>query len=57
MSSRSRGRYDLSITTDRGVTLDNIKMYTHEQYGRIYDTDGNEQDLAVSFRELNKALD
>jgi len=49
--------YDLSITTDRGVTLDNIKMYTHEQYGRIYDTDGNEQDLAASFRELNKALD
>ena len=49
--------YDLSITTDRGVTLDNLKMYTHEQYGRIYDTDGNEQDLAASFRELNKALD
>lgn len=49
--------YNLSITTDRSVTLDNIKMYTHEQYGRIYDTDGNEQDLAAAFRELNAALD
>ena len=45
--------YNLSITTDRSVTLDNIKMYSHEQYGRIYDTDGNEQDLAAAFRELN----
>lgn len=49
--------YNLSITTDRSVTLDNIKMYSHEQYGRIYDTDGNEQDLAAAFRELNAALD
>ena len=49
--------YNLSITTDRSVTLDNIKMYSHEQYGRIYDTDGNEQDLAASFRALNAALD
>ena len=49
--------YNLSITTDRSVTLDNIEMYSNEQYGRIYDTDGNEQDLAAAFRELNKALD
>ena len=49
--------YNISITTDRSVTLDNIKMYSHEQYGRIYDTDGNEQDLAAAFRELNAALD
>lgn len=49
--------YNLSITTDRSMTLDNIKMYSHEQYGRIYDTDGNEQDLAASFRALNAALD
>ena len=49
--------YNLSITTDRSVTLDNSEMYSNEQYGRIYDTDGNEQDLAAAFRELNKALD
>ena len=52
-----QANYNLSITTDRNVTLDNVKMYSHEQYGRIYDTDGNEQDLAASFRELNAALD
>ena len=49
--------YNLTITTDKGVTLDNIKMYSHEQYGRIRGTDGKEQDLAGAFRELNAALD
>ena len=49
--------YNLTITTDKGVTLDNIKMYSHEQYGRIRGTDGTEQDLAGAFRELNAALD
>lgn len=49
--------YNLEITTDRNVTLDNIKMYSHEQYGRIYDADGKEQDLADAFRQLNAALD
>ncbi len=49
-------QYDLKIRTDRQICLDDIKVYTYEQYGRIYDTAGNEQDLADDFRILNSQL-
>ncbi len=48
--------YDLRIRTDRGVKLDDIKVYTYEQYGRIYGMRGEEQDLADDFRVLNSQL-
>jgi len=56
MSFPWSGEYDLKIAADRGVYLDDIKVYTYEQYGRIYDTRGNEQDLADDFRILNSQL-
>ena len=50
------GEYDLKICTNRGVRLDDIRVYTYEQYGRIYGTRGEEQDLADDFRILNSQL-
>ena len=44
----------LSFTSDKGeVVIDDVKIYTYEQEGRIYDTDGSELDLAGAFRTLN----
>lgn len=48
--------YDLEIYAGRRVYLDDIKVYSSEQQGRIYDTDGEELDLAESFRILNGEL-
>ena len=52
-----QSEYDLKIQTDRRVNMDDIRVYTYEQYGRIYDKDGNEQDLADDFRVLNGQLE
>ncbi len=46
----------LRITAGDGVFLDDIRVYTYEQFGRIYDKEGNEQDLADDFRILNSRL-
>ena len=47
----------LSFTSDKGeVVIDDVKIYTYEQEGRIYDTDGSELDLAGAFRTLNGQL-
>lgn len=48
--------YDINISSDQPVLVDNVKVYSYEQYGRIYDTDGKEGDLAVHFRDLNTRL-
>lgn len=48
--------YNLSFTTDGTVWIDNVKLYAYEQYGRIYDRYGGEQDLADDFRILNSQL-
>lgn len=56
MSFPWSNEYDLRIQTDRGIRLDDVKVYTYEQYGRIYDARGNEQDLADDFRILNNQL-
>lgn len=48
--------YNLSISSDKGVYLDDIRVYTYEQFGRIYGKDGEEQDLADDFRFLNSQL-
>lgn len=48
--------YNLTLSSDHGVYVDNVRVYTYEQYGRIYDKDGNEQDLADDFRILNSLL-
>lgn len=50
------GNYDLKITSDRRAYVDDIRVYTYEQYGRVYDKEGNEQDLADDFRILNSQL-
>ena len=51
-------QYDLKLTSDKGVVyLDDIKVYTYEQNGRIYDVDGNPLDLDSAFRTLNGQLD
>ena len=50
------GEYDLQIRTNRSVRLDDIRVYTYEQYGRIYGKRGEEQDLAEAFRILNSRL-
>ena len=49
-------QYDIRITSEDGVYVDDIRVYTYEQYGRIYDTKGNAQDLADDFRYLNRKL-
>ena len=49
--------YNLEISTSRSVYLDDLKIYTYEQEGRIYGTDGEELDLAPAFRKLNENLD
>ena len=48
--------YDLTISSDKRTYVDDIRVYTYEQYGRIYDKEGNEQDLADDFRILNSQL-
>lgn len=48
--------YNITIRSDRGVYVDDVRVYTYEQYGRIYGTDGTEQDLADDFRMLNALL-
>lgn len=48
--------YDLKIRTNRGVRLDDIRVYTYEQYGKLYGTRGEEQELADDFRILNSQL-
>lgn len=48
--------HDISFTSDRTVYVDNVQVYTYEQDGRIYDTDGQPLDLAESFRILNEEL-
>ena len=50
------GEYDLQIRTNRGVKLDDIRVYTYEQYGNIYGKHGEEQELADDFRILNGQL-
>ena len=45
--------HDLVITGDKRVYLDDIRVYTYEQIGRIYEKDGTEADLAGDFRILN----
>ena len=49
-------QYDITLSSDQKVYLDDIKVYTYEQYGRIYGVDGEELDLAGAFRELNGEL-
>lgn len=51
-------KYDITFTADKGIVfLDDVKVYTYEQNGRIYDVDGNPLDLDNSFRMLNGQLD
>ena len=50
------GNCNLEIGSDLNAYLDDIRVYTYEQYGRIYDKEGNEQDLADDFRILNSQL-
>lgn len=47
----------ITFTAGKKVCLDNIRVYTYEQNGRIYGRDGSEADLAGDFRILNGRLD
>ena len=49
-------QYNISITGDKKIYLDDIRVYTYEQNGRIYERNGAEGDLAGSFRALNRTL-
>ena len=48
--------YNLELDSNKDIYLDDIKVYSYEQYGRIYGVDGTEQDLADDFRILNSQL-
>lgn len=48
--------HSLELSGDKDLYVDDIKVYTYEQFGRIYDTDGNALDLADDFRVLNGEL-
>ena len=47
----------ITITAGKKACLDNIRVYTYEQNGRIYSREGEETDLAGDFRILNGRLD
>ena len=48
--------FALTLSSSKRAYVDDIRVYTYEQYGRIYDKEGNEQDLADDFRILNSQL-
>ena len=48
--------YNLELESNKDIYLDDIRVYTYELFGRIYVTDGTEQDLADDFRILNSQL-
>lgn len=56
MEFESLPRYTFSITAERRIHVDDIRVYTYEQDGRIYERDGSAGDLAGDFRTLNGEL-
>ena len=56
MEFASLPRYTFSITSERRIHVDDIRVYTYEQNGRIYERDGSAGDLAGDFRTLNGEL-
>ena len=48
--------YEITLSSDERIYVDDIRVYTYEQYGRIYGTDGEAQDLVEDFRILNSRL-
>lgn len=48
---------DITVTVGSKTYLDDVRVYTYEQNGRIYWRDGTEGDLAAAFRELNRELE
>lgn len=48
--------YNIEISSDKNAFVDDVRVYTYEQFGRIYDKRGEEQDLADDFRILNGLL-
>ena len=48
--------FTITIGSNKRAYVDDVRVYTYEQYGRIYDKEGNEQDLADDFRFLNSQL-
>lgn len=49
-------QYNISITGDKKIYVDDVRVYTYEQDGRIYERNGAEGDLAGDFRVLNGIL-
>lgn len=52
-----QSRRDFTISSSKRVFVDDVKVYSYEQNGRIYGVDGEPLDLRDAFRELNGALD
>jgi len=50
-------QYHLSITADGKAYLDDVRVYTYEQNGRIYCRDGSADAFAENFRRLNSSID
>lgn len=48
--------YNLTLSTDHSVYLDNIRMYTYVQEGRLYEVNGKELPAAEAVRYLNSQL-
>ncbi len=48
--------YNIEISSNKTVFVDDIRVYSYEQFGRIYDKRGNAQDLADDFKLLNSQL-
>ena len=48
--------FAITLSCSKRAYVDDIRVYTYEQYGRIYDKEGKEQDLADDFRILNSRL-
>jgi predicted GH43/DUF377 family glycosyl hydrolase len=53
----SADNYDVEISTDAEIRLDNIRLYSQVQSGLLYDENNNELECISGIRELNKQLD
>lgn len=56
VSFSDNGNYSLTITVDQDVYIDNLKVYSRIQEGKMYDSYGNELSCINSIRTLNHKL-
>ena len=51
------GIYDFTISTEKQIILDNIRLYSQYQEGYLYKSDNSESDYIEDLRKLNKRID